>query len=332
MRPNTNSTKSILVVDDELQIRRLIMEICRGNGYRCSEAENGDAALKLLEKDRFDLVITDIEMPGISGIQLTERIKALNGPDVIMITGYAKDFSYGEAIAKGAGDFIHKPFELRELLIRIKRVFRERTLRNELKVRLNQLMAALEGVVHALSMSIDARDPYTAGHQKRSTDLAVKIGRQIGLPEDRITGIRMAGAIHDLGKIAVPAEILTRPSRLSNMEFSLIKTHSKVGYDILKGIDFPWPIAETVYQHHERMDGTGYPRGLKGDEILLEARIMAIADVVEAIASHRPYRPAFGIDAAAEEISDKRGALFDPELADACLRIIRGDDFSFSPQ
>jgi len=332
MMPIQTIPKSILVVDDEHHLRRMIMEICEESGYRCLEAQNGDAALDVIDREQIDLVITDIEMPGIHGIHLTEQIKAADGPDVIMITGYSTDFSYGEAIDSGASDFIQKPFELKELLIRMKRVFRERALRDESNIRLRRLSAVLEGVVHALSLSIDARDPYTAGHQRRVTDLAVEIGRSMGLSEDRLTGIRMAGAIHDLGKIAVPAEILSRPSRLSDMEFSLIKTHAEVGYNILKGIDFPWPVAETVYQHHERMDGSGYPRGLMGDEIVLEAKIMTVADVVEAIASHRPYRPAFGIDAAAEEITEKQGSLFDAEVVDACLSIIREKNFDFKPQ
>lgn len=332
MSPIHNIPKSILVVDDELHIRKIIIEVCRHDGHHCIEAESGDVALDILKREQVDMVITDINMPGISGIQLTEKIKTLNGPDVIMITGHVEDLSYGEAIAKGASDFIHKPFELKELLIRIKRVFRERALRNELNFRLKQTMSALEGVVHALSLSIGARDPYTAGHQKRSTDLAVEIARVMGLSEDSITGVRMAGAIHDLGKIAVPADILTRPSSLSNMEFSLVKTHSEVGYNILKEIDFPWPIAETIYQHHERLDGSGYPRGLQGDEILLEAKIMAVADVVEAISSHRPYRPAFEIDIAAKEIFDNQGSLFDVDVTNACLQIIQEKNFDFSHQ
>jgi HD-GYP domain-containing protein (c-di-GMP phosphodiesterase class II) len=139
----------------------------------------------------------------------------------------------------------------------------------------------------------------------------------------------MAGKIHDLGKIAVPAEILSKPRKLSDAEFTLIKTHPDVGYNILKKINFPWPIAETVHQHHERIDGSGYPRGLKANEILLEAKIMAVADVVEAIASHRPYRPALGIEAAADEIRQNRGTSYDPEVVDACLRIITRPDFTF---
>jgi response regulator RpfG family c-di-GMP phosphodiesterase len=330
MRPRKNPIKSILVVDDEMDMRFVISELCREGGYACFDAADGESALEIVKKETIDLVITDIKMPGIGGIKLTEKIKALKGPDVIMITGYAKDFSYGEAIAKGASDFIHKPFQLKELMIRIKRVFRERALRTELSVRLQQAMAALEGVVHALSLSIDARDPYTAGHQKRTTSLAVAISEYLGLSEERITGIRMAGAIHDLGKIAIPAEILSKPSRLPPIEYSLIKTHPEVGYNILKEIEFPWPLAETVYQHHERLDGSGYPRGLKEKEIIQEAKIMAVADVVEAISSHRPYRPALGINTAAEEISLKKGVLYDQKVADACLDIISNQNFTFN--
>ncbi len=332
MRPKPNSWETILLVEDEHQLRRMVLEACRQMGYTCFEASDGYSALEILQNEEIDLVITDIEMPGMTGISLTEKIKSLKGPDVIMITGDAKDFSYGEAIAKGVSDFIHKPFNLKELQIRIKRVFRERTLRTELALRLGQTMAALEGVVHALSLSIDARDPYTAGHQRRVTDLAVEIAKFMGLSEDQITGIRMAGEIHDLGKIAVPAEILSRPSRLSKLEFNLVKTHPEVGFNILKEIDFPWPIAEIVYQHHERLDGSGYPRGLKGNGILLEAKIMAVADVVEAISSHRPYRPAFGIDDATEEILKNKDTIFDNQASEACLEIIRHMDFRFEIQ
>jgi HD-GYP domain-containing protein (c-di-GMP phosphodiesterase class II) len=329
MRPATHRKKSILVVDDDRQMRRMILEACRRDRYICFESAGASDALAVIDNEKIDLVITDIVMPEMNGIELTQEIKKRDGPDVIMVTGFAEDFSYGEAIAKGASDFIHKPFELKELSIRIKRVFRERALRNELALRLQQTMTALEGVIHALSMSIDARDPYTSGHQKRVTDLAVAIGRQLGLSEERITGIRMAGAIHDLGKIGVPAEILSRPTRLSGMEYSLVKTHCEVGYNILKKIDFPWPIAETVYQHHERLDGSGYPRGLKRDDILIEAKIMAVADVVEAIASHRPYRPAFGIDSAVDEVIENRGKKFDAEIVDACRKIVSENHFTF---
>jgi HD-GYP domain-containing protein (c-di-GMP phosphodiesterase class II) len=145
----------------------------------------------------------------------------------------------------------------------------------------------------------------------------------MGLNKDKIEGIRMAGAIHDIGKLAIPSEILTKPTKLSNIEFSLIKEHSQGGYEMLKDVESPWPLAQIVYQHHERIDGSGYPRNLKGDEILIEARIMAVADVVEAMASHRPYRPGLGLEAALEEIEKNKGITYDDAVAEACLRLFR---------
>jgi PAS domain S-box-containing protein/putative nucleotidyltransferase with HDIG domain len=186
---------------------------------------------------------------------------------------------------------------------------------------LNSLRKAVGTTIQVLVSALESRDPYTAGHQSRSADLARTIATEMGLDQDRIEGIRMAGIIHDIGKLAIPAEILSKPSKLTNVEFSLIKEHSKIGYEMLKDVESPWPLAQIVHQHHERMDGTGYPNKLKGDEIILEARIMAVADVVEAIASHRPYRASLGIEAALEEIRKNKGILYDDVVADACLRI-----------
>jgi putative nucleotidyltransferase with HDIG domain len=178
-------------------------------------------------------------------------------------------------------------------------------------------------------LTVERRDPYTAGHQHRVANLAAAIANEIGLSEEQIDGVRMASVIHDLGKIHVPAEILSRPGRLTENEFSIIKTHPQTGYDILKTEEFPWPVAQIVLQHHERMDGSGYPSSLSGEEILLEARILAVADVVEAMASHRPYRPALGIDKALEEISKNKGVLYDAKVADACLRLFTEKGFKF---
>jgi len=172
------------------------------------------------------------------------------------------------------------------------------------------------------------RDPYTARHQERVTELACAIAREMGIPDGQIEGIHAAGLMHDIGKIAVPTEILTKPGKLNDLEFSLIRRHPQVAYDILKGIEFPWPIADIVLQHHERLNGSGYPNGLKGDEILLEARILTVADVVEAISSHRPYRPALGLDAALDEIKQGRGMLYDPDVVDTCLSVFE-EGFSF---
>jgi PAS domain S-box-containing protein len=191
------------------------------------------------------------------------------------------------------------------------------------KQKAERIRKALAATVKAIAVTVETRDPYTAGHQRRVADLAFAIAAEMNLSVDQMDGIRMAAAIHDLGKISIPAEILSKPTKLTNLEFSLIKTHSQSGYDILRGIDFPWPVARTVLDHHEKMDGSGYPNGLTGDKILLESRILAVADVVESMASHRPYRPSLGLEAALEEIKKNRGTFYDNAVADACLRLFR---------
>ncbi len=190
-----------------------------------------------------------------------------------------------------------------------------------------QLRETLEETVDALASVLEQRDPYTSGHQRRVAQLACAIAEEMGLGGERIDGLRLAGVIHDVGKISVPAEILSKPTRLKEMEFNIIKTHSQAGHDVLKKIKFLWPIAQMVLQHHERMDGSGYPQGLSGEDILLEARILAVADVVEAMSSHRPYRPALGIDKALSEISEAKGTLYDPDVVDACLKLFREKGF-----
>jgi len=200
------------------------------------------------------------------------------------------------------------------------RTERDRAL-TERRAYADQLRASLEDALQAISATVEMRDPYTAGHQRRVADMAAAIAREMNLPEEQIRGIHLAGIVHDLGKIHVPAEILSKPVQLTEIEFSLIKIHPQAGHDILKGIAFPWPIAQAVLQHHERADGSGYPQGLTGDSILLDARILAVADVVEAMASHRPYRPGLGLDAALSEIRDKRGTQYDASVVDACLNL-----------
>jgi len=192
-----------------------------------------------------------------------------------------------------------------------------------------QLESNLEDTVRAIATIVEMRDPYTAGHQARVADLAAALAKQMGLPEEQVHAIHLAGTVHDLGKIKIPAEILSKPGRITDIEFSLIKVHPQAGYDILKGINFPWPIALMVLQHHERFDGSGYPQGLKGEAILLEARILGVADMVEAMSSHRPYRPGLGIEIALAEITRQRGIYFDPQVVDACLALFREQHYSF---
>jgi PAS domain S-box-containing protein/putative nucleotidyltransferase with HDIG domain len=194
---------------------------------------------------------------------------------------------------------------------------------------LAKLRSTLKASIDSLASAIEMRDPYTAGHQERTTRLARAIAVEMGLPEESVEAIEIAGVIHDIGKLYVPAEILSKPTKLTDLEYQLIKMHAQAGYTILSKIDFPWPIARIVHEHHELVNGSGYPQGLSGKDILLEARILCVADVVEAMSSHRPYRPALGIGAALEEISQKRGILFDREVVDACLRLFREKGFKF---
>ena len=198
----------------------------------------------------------------------------------------------------------------------------------KLKQSFLQLKNTLDGAIKAMAKIVEARDPYTAGHQERVAKLAYSIARELNLSPDQINGIHIAGIVHDIGKICVPAEILSKPSKLSDLEFRLVKSHPDVGYEILKPIDFPYPIADIVHQHHERVNGSGYPDGLKCEKICLEAKVLAVADVVEAMASHRPYRPALGLDAALEEIEKNRGILYDRDAADACARLFREKGFT----
>lgn len=206
-------------------------------------------------------------------------------------------------------------------------IYQDITTRKKTEEKLNELLKTLrqsvKTTIQVLSLATEVRDPYTAGHQKRVAHLARTIAKEKGLSRDVIDGIRMAGVIHDIGKLSIPSEILAKPTQLTQLEFSLIKEHSRAGYEMLKDVESPWPLAEILYQHHERMNGTGYPRNLKGNEILIEARVLAVADVVEAMASHRPYHPGFGIEAALEEIEKNKGILYDETVVHACLRLFR---------
>lgn len=184
-----------------------------------------------------------------------------------------------------------------------------------------QLLKSRDDIIRIITKLVESRDPYTAGHQEKVARLATAIAHEMGLGGDRVETIRIASLVHDIGKANIPSEILNKPSRLNDMEYNLVKNHSQLGYNILKDISFSLPIAEIVYQHHEKFDGSGYPNGLKGEEIMLEARIISVADVFEAMASHRPYRPALGIEAAEEELKKNKGILYDPQVVDACLRL-----------
>ncbi len=208
-------------------------------------------------------------------------------------------------------------------------VAERRKAENALKESLENMRKTVDGTVRALATTIEMRDPYTAGHQRRVSQLSCAIGRQMGFSWDFIDGLEVMGFLHDIGKIIVPAEILSKPGALNEFEFNIIKAHAQAGYNILKGIEFPWPVAAATIQHHERLNGTGYPYGLHSEAIIMEARILAVADVVEAMATHRPYRPALGIDIALKEIVQHSGTLYDPSVVETCQLIFQRGEFSF---
>jgi putative nucleotidyltransferase with HDIG domain/PAS domain S-box-containing protein len=221
-------------------------------------------------------------------------------------------------------DWLNKPARL----VSIHDISERIRLSKEREENLKRQQDILVETITAISNAMETRDPYTAGHMRRVSSLSIAIAEQLGLDKDHIEGIRLGSIIHDIGKLYVPSEILNRPGRLTPAEFEIIKSHAQVGYDIIKGVSFNWPVAEMVYQHHERIDGSGYPNGLKGNEIAFEARILAVADVVEAMSSHRPYRPSLGIEPALEEIRKNRGKIYDAEVVDACVQIIESGQFT----
>ncbi len=212
---------------------------------------------------------------------------------------------------------------LRDITYRLK-------VEDEVEETLKKLQKTLNGTVLALSSIVETRDPYTAGHQRRVVQIACAIAQELEFSENRISGLRVMGFLHDIGKMAIPAEILCKPGKLSEYEFNIIKSHPQIAYDILKEIEFPWPVAEVILQHHEKLDGSGYPVGLSGKDIIMEARVLAVADVTEAMASHRPYRPALGLDRALSEIAQDHGTLYDQKVVDACISLFMEKGFEFT--
>ena len=281
-------TPNILVVDDEEQVRRMLGRMLQRHGYAFIPAADAAEARKCLDDQTFDLVLCDVKMPGESGIDLAKDISAqCENTAVIMLTAVDDPEVARGAIEAGVYGYILKPFKHNEVIINIRNALRRRdlemanrryrrNLEQMLEARTVRLREAMEGIIRAMSLTVESRDPYTSGHQQRVARLAGAMAKEMGLSNDQAQGIRMAGMIHDLGKISVPTDILTKPTRLTDIEFSLIKSHAQVGYDILKEIEFPWPIARMVHQHHEKMDGSGYPLGLSGEDILLEPASFAL--------------------------------------------------------
>lgn len=321
---------NILAIDDTPASLKLLADLLAEEGYQVRAALSGELALNAAINNPPELVLLDICMPGMDGFEVCRQLKAnpkTQGIPVIFVSAISETVEKVQGFELGAVDFVTKPFQREELVARVRTHLEFNRLRNHLEEmvveRTLELRENLLDFVTAIAATIEARDPYTAGHQRRVANLATAIARELQLPAEQIEGLKLACVVHDIGKIRVPAEILCKPGRLDELEFNLIKRHSLTGYEILKSIKFPWPLAEIVLQHHERLDGRGYPQGLKGEEILLEARILAVADVVESMVSHRPYRAGLGVDTALAEISRNKDVLYDARVVNACLTLFQ---------
>ncbi|MCU7924871.1 MAG: response regulator [Candidatus Thiodiazotropha sp. (ex Dulcina madagascariensis)] len=316
---------NILLVEDNPGDARLIREYLTEAAEPIDKlvlAKRLSEAIDALSAHAFDAVLLDLSLPDSKGLDTINRMRS-SSPElaVIILTGNKDEQLALDAVHYGAQDYLIKDDINGNLLSRAIRYAVER--QSYVKLQHNILVQAIE----MMTFIVDKRDPYTAGHQKRVADIAKAIAQEMACPQTVIEGIHLGGLIHDIGKISIPAEILSRPGSLTEVEWLLIQEHPREGSDIIRNIQFPWPVADMVMQHHERHDGSGYPNGLKGDEIILEAQILAVADVIEAMSSHRPYRPARGLDAALNEIERQRGRLFKADIVDMALRLFREKGF-----
>ncbi len=330
-----NGAGDILAVDDTPSSLRLLNDLLSAEGFRVRSAINGELALSAAQTQPPELILLDASMPGLDGFEVCRRLKQsdrLRDIPVIFVSAISETQEKLKGFDIGAVDYVTKPFQREELLARVRTHLELYRLRHYLEARVmertqslnesqERLKRTLMDSVSALAAMVEMRDPYTAGHQRRVAQIAEAIARELHMPEDRIEGLVLSAVIHDVGKISIPTEYLSKPGQLSPAEYTLIKQHPESGFEILMGIEYSWPIAQIVRQHHERMDGSGYPLGLRENEIIFEARILAVADVIEAMASHRPYRASLGIEQALTEIDRHRGVLYDAEVADAALRL-----------
>jgi response regulator RpfG family c-di-GMP phosphodiesterase len=329
----TDKPEKILIVDDEASVRRLLCSQLTLEGYRCFEAANARQALHILRRNNVDLVMLDIKMPEKSGIELLSEIK-LDYPDtsVIMVTAIAEMQTAIRCMKQGAYDYVMKPFELDEITISVARALEKRrlvlenkeyqqNLEKKVAEQANKIRASFLNAITALVYALEAKDAYTSGHSHRVSRLSVAIARQLDLPRSQIYRLKLAGLLHDVGKIGIQGSVLNKPDRLTEDQFELVKLHPEIGEHILSPIVDSTEILEAVRGHRERFNGKGYPDGLKEGEISLGARILAVSDAYEAMISERPYRGAMSPSAALDEIENNKGTQFDPEIADTFAKI-----------
>ncbi|HSV29141.1 MAG TPA: HD domain-containing phosphohydrolase [Candidatus Omnitrophota bacterium] len=323
--PSQGPIRLLLVEDNPGDARLVQLLLAEVGGFRLDCVGTLKEAVSHLAAHPAEAVLLDLSLPDSHGLGTIDTMRAA-APELplIVFTGLDDEAMGRAAVQRGCQDYLVKGQGDGHLIRRTVTYSIERkAVEDERRRAAEHLKRVLVQTVRAVSLTLEMRDPYTAGHQRRVAQLAVSIGQRLGLDPERLEGLHTGALIHDIGKINVPAEFLSRPGKLSTDALAIIRSHPGVGSEIVADIEFPWPVAQMIAQHHERLDGTGYPLGLKGDEIILEARIVAVADVVEAMASHRPYRPSLGVDAALQEIQDGAGTRFDPEVVRLCVEIFR---------
>jgi len=338
----------VMIVDDEISLRVTLSKFLTNVGYEVLSVPNVSEALSAYKTYVPDVIVSDIIMPQSTGMDLLMTLRTLD-KDVqfIIMTGEPTVETAVMAVQNGASDYLSKPIHKDEFLRIIQRAADVKRLIDEKKEleRRNQeyqknlesmverrtvaLQDSMKSIILLLSQVVETRDPYTAGHQRRVGNLAAVIAEKMALPKRQVEEIRIAGYIHDIGKISIPAEILSKPGKLSELEMALLQNHSQVGFEMIKGVNLPESLAKSIHQHHERIDGSGYPLGLKSDEIVLEGHILMVADVVEAMMSHRPYRASLGKDVALEEIASKKGIKYRADIVDACLEVFNTDGYEY---
>jgi putative two-component system response regulator len=314
----------ILVVDDEEAIRDVFYTAISHSGYKCYVAASGVEALSLMEHQAIDVVISDIQMPGMSGIDLVKKIRETYDSDVIVITGFVENYTYEKIIQLGARDFIHKPVRLQELLVRLKRVLNERALLAERNLAYDELKQAYLDTINRLAMAAEFKDEDTGDHILRISGFSALMAEKYGLSSDEVQTIRYSSPMHDVGKIGIPDSILLKKGMLTPEEFDIMKTHTSIGGRILA--DSKSKILETAemiaLSHHEKWNGEGYPEGLAGEDIPVSGRIVGLVDAFDALTSRRPYKDPYPVDVACKIIQNERGKHFDPDLTDIFLNNI----------
>lgn len=326
------SIVNVLIIDDDeahIELIKRAFDSHRTKFNLATQSTLAEARL-YMQGNNPDIVICDWLLPDGTGIELLSNNRENNFFPVVLMTSHGNEELAVGAMKAGALDYIVKSPDtfsnMPDFVVRAQREWKHIVARREAESKLQQVLLQ---TVESLSMMVEKRDPYTAGHQKKVCQLACAIAEAMKLDEKSQSGIYIASILHDIGKISIPAEYLSKPGTLDPVEFTIIKSHPQVAYEMLKSIDFDSPVMKIVQQHHEKCNGSGYPFGLKCSDILLEARIITVADVVEAISSHRPYRPALGIDTALNEISTNAGELYDPDVVQVCLQLFK-DGFKFT--